>query len=78
LRQINIAGAWLRRMTFPAGINPDHVPGRSGIRQSRKAVMNRTVLQVIAMLMVTAAISFTAAEWRWEPANRINFASLMG
>ncbi|HEX8614069.1 MAG TPA: hypothetical protein VF800_22565 [Telluria sp.] len=35
--------------------------------------MNRTYLQVIAMLMVTAAISFTAAEWRWEPANAGNY-----
>jgi hypothetical protein len=31
--------------------------------------MNRTVLQALAMLMLTAAITFTAAEWRWEPAN---------
>jgi hypothetical protein len=40
--------------------------------------MNRTTLQAIALLMVTAAISFTAAEWRWEPANAGNDLVIVG
>ena len=40
--------------------------------------MNRTYLQAIAMLMVTAAISFTAAEWRWEPATAGSYLVAVG
>ena len=40
--------------------------------------MNRTYLQVIAILMGTAATTFIAAEWRWEPASAGNYLVIMG
>jgi hypothetical protein len=40
--------------------------------------MNRTYLQAIAILMGTAATTFVAAEWRWEPASAGNYLVIVG
>lgn len=39
--------------------------------------MNRTYLQLIAILMGTVATTFVAAEWRWEPAQAGNYVVIV-
>ncbi|GGY07798.1 hypothetical protein GJV26_11890 [Massilia dura] len=40
--------------------------------------MNRLYLQVAALLIGTAAITFIATEWRWEPASAGNYLVIVG
>jgi hypothetical protein len=60
-------------MTFPTGITWDIGSQLVQDRPSQGTIMNRLYVQITALLIGPAAITFLASEWYWEPPSAGNY-----